>query len=137
MLWPQWQNHPEGLAAPVSVPVRDTSPFLDMRLLEFALRLPPGLWARRKAILREAMSDMLPDSVLKRRKTPAPDFQVALVNTPEAVWVDGGWDPNDELSKYVALDKIRPVRDESDLARVRTGLRPLLLNEWINAVRDR
>ncbi len=135
--WPQWQNHAEGLTAPSSAPMRDTSPFLDLRILEFAQRLPPGLWARRKAILREAMSGLLPDSLLRRPKTAAPDFQVQLVNAADAAWIDGGWEPSDQLAQYVAPDRIPPVRGATALANVRSGLRPLLLNDWMEAIRSR
>jgi asparagine synthase (glutamine-hydrolysing) len=53
-------------------PVRTRHPFLDKRLLEFTLRLPPVPWFVDKYILREAMHDLLPEQVQRRRKTLLP-----------------------------------------------------------------
>src|SRR5262249_23166602 len=45
-------------------------PFIDVRLVEFLLSLPPVPWCVNKHILREAMKDKLPDAVVQRPKTP-------------------------------------------------------------------
>ncbi len=45
-------------------------PFLDLRVLEFMLSVPPVPWAREKLLLRQAMRGRLPDQVLERRKSP-------------------------------------------------------------------
>jgi asparagine synthase (glutamine-hydrolysing) len=45
-------------------------PYLDLRVLEFLLSVPPVPWARRKLLLREAMRDRLPRELLERRKAP-------------------------------------------------------------------
>ncbi|MBK9091429.1 MAG: asparagine synthase (glutamine-hydrolyzing) [Anaerolineae bacterium] len=61
-------------------------PFLDQRVVEFALRLPAGAkieggWT--KAILRKAMAGRLPDEIrLRREKMGFP--------TPEAAWLQQG-----------------------------------------------
>jgi asparagine synthase (glutamine-hydrolysing) len=47
------------------------SPFLDTELVEFALRLPPEQLVRgfsRKRVLKSAVRDLLPPSILRRRK---------------------------------------------------------------------
>jgi asparagine synthase (glutamine-hydrolysing) len=67
---PIWQqlfadlNHEECLG-----PIVWRHPFLDLRVLEFMLAVPPVPWARRKLLLREAMRGRLPDEVLARTKT--------------------------------------------------------------------
>jgi asparagine synthase (glutamine-hydrolysing) len=48
-------------------PIDVRHPFLDVRLLEHVLRLPPPM-LRGKAVLREAMSGLLPEAVLERPK---------------------------------------------------------------------
>lgn len=45
-------------------------PYLDLRVLEFLLSVPPVPWARRKLLLRTAMRGRLPGEVLERRKAP-------------------------------------------------------------------
>ena len=59
-------------------------PFLDHRIVEFAARLPAHL-KKNKRILRDLMSDKLPQSVLTRKKEgfdiPAHDW---LARSPQA-----------------------------------------------------
>jgi asparagine synthase (glutamine-hydrolysing) len=45
-------------------------PYLDLRVLEYMISLPPVPWAWQKHIVREAMRGRLPDEVLRRKKTP-------------------------------------------------------------------
>jgi len=57
------------------VPLRTRHPFLDIRLLDFAARIPPYPWLVDKRILRDATAGLLPESVRRRPKTP-------LINVP-------------------------------------------------------
>ena len=45
-------------------------PFLDLRVLEFMLAVPPVPWARGKLLMRRAMRGRLPREILERPKTP-------------------------------------------------------------------
>ena len=45
-------------------------PFLDLRVLEYMISVPPVPWAWRKQLLREAMRGRLPAEVLARNKSP-------------------------------------------------------------------
>lgn len=51
------------------LPLRVRQPFMDVRLLDFAARIPPHPWLVRKRILREATADLLPPAIRQRRKT--------------------------------------------------------------------
>src|SRR4029077_9736515 len=51
-------------------PVEVRYPFLDLRIVEYLLALPPFPWFFEKALLREAMIGCLPESVRRRPKTP-------------------------------------------------------------------
>lgn len=51
-------------------PVVWRHPYLDLRVLEFLLSVPPVPWARRKLLMRRAMRNRLPRAVLERRKAP-------------------------------------------------------------------
>jgi len=50
-------------------PVEHRNPFFDLRLVRYVLAMPRQPWFERKALLREAMKGMLPDSVRVRPKT--------------------------------------------------------------------
>lgn len=68
---PFWQcdlddiNLRESLA-----PIVRRHPYLDLRVSEFMLSVPPVPWGWKKHLLREAMRDRLPVEVLRREKTP-------------------------------------------------------------------
>jgi asparagine synthase (glutamine-hydrolysing) len=67
-IWPALFDHLR-LAEP-SGPFEWRHPYLDLRVLEYMISLPPIPWAWRKHLLREAMRDRLPREVLSRKKTP-------------------------------------------------------------------
>ncbi|HYA63033.1 MAG TPA: asparagine synthase-related protein [Candidatus Sulfotelmatobacter sp.] len=48
------------------------APFLDLRVLQFQLQLPPVPWCVDKELIRLAMRDTLPAAIVKRPKTPLP-----------------------------------------------------------------
>jgi asparagine synthase (glutamine-hydrolysing) len=67
-LLPYWLR--AGDKSSMAVPIEVRYPFLDHRLIEFAMRLPVSLLIREgwnKWILREAMKDMLPQEITKRK----------------------------------------------------------------------
>ena len=94
-----------------SVPVKFRFPFFDLRLVRFLLAVPRVPWCINKTLLRVAMQGILPETVIKRPKTPAgttaayqlnrqrevPPWMAELAATPGlAPYVDG-----DRLSELV------------------------------------
>ena len=67
---PVWQSLLGNLEADRERGLDWRHPYLDLRVLQFLLSVPPVPWARRKLVLREAMRGRLPVAVLERRKTP-------------------------------------------------------------------
>ena len=53
-------------------PVVWRHPYLDVRVLEYLLSVPPVPWAWKKQLVREAMRGRLPPELLAREKTPIP-----------------------------------------------------------------
>jgi asparagine synthase (glutamine-hydrolysing) len=85
-------------------------PFLDHKLVEFAAVLPERMKLRgfnTKWILREAVRDMLPQSILTRRKMGFP--------VPFALWMKGPWQ---QLARDVLLDSRSVQRGIIDRAAV-------------------
>jgi asparagine synthase (glutamine-hydrolysing) len=101
---PIWQSvfgerdHEESLA-----PIGWRHPFLDLRVLEFMLSVPPVPWAREKLLMREAMQGHLPREILHRRKTP-----LAVPPFDEAIRLQGlgGLLSADRLAGYVDVDRL-------------------------------
>lgn len=70
---PIWQSHFDNSDFEESLaPAVWRHPFLDLRILEFMLSVPPLPWGWKKQLIREAMGDLLPAAVLSRAKTPLP-----------------------------------------------------------------
>ena len=66
-----WPRFLEKFDPSVSgAPIEWRHPYLDLRVLNFLLSVPPVPWARRKLLIRQAMKDALPREVLSRDKTP-------------------------------------------------------------------
>jgi asparagine synthase (glutamine-hydrolysing) len=53
-------------------PIVHRHPYLDVRVVEFMLRVPPIPWGWKKRLMRVAMRGRLPREVLEREKTPLP-----------------------------------------------------------------
>jgi len=90
--------------ASMSVGLEARVPFLDHRLVEFAIRLPASMkmrGLRRKVVLRRAMRRRLPDVVIKRRKRG--------FNAPVSSWLRGSLRPlcDDVLSVPSSLVDVR------------------------------
>ncbi len=82
-------------------------PFLDLRVLQFMLSLPPLPWARRKLVMREAMRGRLPAVILARDKTP-------LAANPETRALESVVLPPllapDAMKRWVDLDRVAAER---------------------------
>lgn len=75
-------------------------PFLDLRVLQFMLSVPPVPWGRGKLLLREAMRGRLPAEVLARDKTSFP-----VAETQGTLRMHGlpGLSASRELGEFVDL----------------------------------
>ncbi|MDZ4765477.1 MAG: asparagine synthase-related protein [Chloroflexota bacterium] len=106
-------------------------PFMDLRLIEFALSLPPQPFNNEKYILRQAMRGTLPDEVVDRPKTPLGALIPSLLSQPDMEWVDE-WEAVPELSRYVIRERV-PRLIGVDLSKIfsQVQLRPLSLNQWL------
>jgi asparagine synthase (glutamine-hydrolysing) len=66
-----WSNLLEGEdAAWTRVPIEVRAPLLDLRMVRYLLRIPPVPWCADKQLARVAMRGQLPDTIVKRPKTP-------------------------------------------------------------------
>ncbi len=113
-------------------PVEVRYPFFDLRVAEFLLALPPLPWCVNKHLAREAMANLLPDTVRRRRKAPVSEDiltahlrasgtrRVAAVTIPPA------------LSCYIDINELPPVEkllSSADALWLRMA--PLSLGLWL------
>jgi asparagine synthase (glutamine-hydrolysing) len=132
LVGPDWNLQELFLHPGFTMPeIRD--PFLDLRLIELVLALPPLPWTFRKHLLRRSMADVLPEPVLRRPKTPLGELHRVLMAQPAAGWVDG-WTAGGEIETYVQAMRIPALRGaESSGGEAYVNLRPLLLERWLEA----
>ncbi len=133
---PQWsamfeQENPGVTRCAVEV----RHPFLDLRIVNFLLALPPFPLFFEKKLLREAVAGRLPESVRTRRKTPlAGSPLVEHLSQSRAGLLDQvTWDA--EMDSYVNRSVLAAFRNETNSERAHSALRPLCLNFWLQSAR--
>lgn len=106
-------------------------PFLDLRLVEYCLSLPPMPWCVKKHILRESLRGVVPDAVRRRPKTALGGIPgAALLARDDARWVDS-FVAVPSLARYVDRACIPAAWRPSDAQAAWKDLRPLTLNFWL------
>jgi len=106
-------------------------PFLDVRLIEYLLAIPPMPWCFNKHILRRAMADKLPAAVLNRPKTGLMgDPALQLVRRASVRWLDS-FEVSPQLRAFVNLNRRRPVAEEKTSDALWASLRVFALNYWL------
>jgi asparagine synthase (glutamine-hydrolysing) len=131
---PQWTRMFElGDPGATRCPVEVRYPFLDLRIVNYLLALPPFPWAFQKTLLREAMAGRLPETVRRRPKTPFTDDPVVdQLRRPESAWVDHV-QLSDEVGRYVNRSALGPLSTEKNSESALMAIRPLSLNFWLQS----
>ena len=116
-------------------PVEVRYPFLDLRIVEYLLALPPFPWFFEKALLREAMIGRLPESVRRRPKTPLAGDPLAewLKRFPSNWMAETSW--SEEANRYVTRSDIALLNGAGESEELQAAVRPLCLNFWLQSVR--
>jgi asparagine synthase (glutamine-hydrolysing) len=133
---PQWSNlFEQESPGATRFPVEVRHPFLDLRIVNYLLALPPFPWFYQKMLLRAAMAGRLPESVRLRPKTPlARDPLVAQLQMPGAEWVDHvHWDA--EMDQFIDRSRLLPLRGVKISEQADSLVRPICLNFWLQSAR--
>jgi asparagine synthase (glutamine-hydrolysing) len=110
-------------------------PFLDLRVVNFLLALPPFPYFFEKQIVRQATAGRLPESVRTRKKTPLQGNPLAKhLDQMGTKWLDEvNWSP--EMDSYTDRRMLQPFQNEMDAEKLHSNIRPLCLNFWLQSVR--
>jgi asparagine synthase (glutamine-hydrolysing) len=130
---PAWPAYLESADPGVTgVPVEHRWPFLDVRLIEFALAIPPLPWCVDKHLLRSAMRTSLPTALVQRKKTPlGGDPLSAHLQHGDWSWLDR-FSAVPQLARYVDRARIPPLSAAAGSEDVWTDVRPFCLNSWLS-----
>ena len=92
-------------------------PFCDHRLVEYAYNLPwelKSLHGREKGILREAFSDILPERIAWRKKSPYPrTFSPAYFDRVMALFLQA-MEEGSPLKDMLDFDRLRDLAEHPD-----------------------
>lgn len=108
-------------------------PFLDLRVVNYVLSIPPFPWFFQKALLRRSMESKLPGAVLERSKTPLAIHPVEkALGHPTSSWLnDVAF--CDEISQYVIGSELLPLPRLRHSEEAYVIIRPLCLNFWLQS----
>ena len=116
-------------AGETGVPVEARYPFLDMRVVEYLLAIPPFPWFVDKHILRRAMHGSLPDVVLRRPKQPLGGCPLrARLRQGDVAYPTAFSKELDEYVDRAALPSIARLHESEDCWH---DVRPLCLDWWL------
>ena len=113
------------------VPVEIRYPFMDVRLVNYLLSIPPIPWFVAKTLLREAMKGVLPAQVLRRRKTPLVDDPLRAHLTSPSRTVPRQLRPVPALADCVDHAAV-PRLDGESHGDPWLDVRPYCLNHWLS-----
>jgi asparagine synthase (glutamine-hydrolysing) len=125
---PLWQSVFETLEPSYTgVPLEVRHPYVDLRLLQFLLRVPAVPWCRQKHLLRRASRGVLPDAVRRRPKTPVgdPGYEQVRRHGLPAVCATS------RLATYGSTDRLAGVRP-ARRSTVEADLRFAALSHWLH-----
>ena len=116
-------------------PVEVRYPFLDLRVVNFLLALPPFPFFFEKNLLREATTGRLPEAVRKRHKTPLRGSPLSEhIQRSGANWLDeGSWSA--DMDSYVDRRMMQLSQNERNAEQLHTNIRPWCLNFWLQSMR--
>lgn len=126
-----WQPFFESLDAGFhGAPIDVRLPFLDRRLIEFALAAPPIPWMQQKRLLREAARGLVPDDV---RCAPKRGL-AGLYEARLAQWWSRGpeaFAPGDAFTRFVDPTALPRIDRASSVNDQLVHLRLRLLDRWL------
>jgi asparagine synthase (glutamine-hydrolysing) len=133
---PQWTLMFEQENAGVAQqPLEVLHPFLDLRIVNYLLALPPFPWFFQKMLLREALAGRLPESVRMRPKTPlqgdpvSEQFQrTGIVSLNQMRW-------SQDADRFIDRSAMAAPHDKMNAVQVGNHLRPYCLNIWLQSAR--
>jgi asparagine synthase (glutamine-hydrolysing) len=133
---PHWTRMFEsGDAGVTRQPVEMRFPFLDLRLVEYVLALPPFPLFLEKKLERDAMEGKLPAATLRRPKTPLMGDPGAAAMSNDLGSAGKGMEWDSEIARYVAVENLSMDEDAGHSSSGNPCMRAISLNFWLQSSR--
>lgn len=108
-------------------------PFMDLRVVNYLLAIPPFPWMFRKELLRKAMAQSLPPITIQRRKAPLAIQPVAeALKRPESRWLKNV-KLCEKAAQYIDPSNFSPLPHVTNPELGEVMIRPLCLNFWLQS----
>ena len=131
LLVPNWWLLFESYDAGVThLALEARHPLIDLRLVDYVLAIPPVPWCVEKHILREAMANTLPDTILRRPKSPLagdPVLKHVRANSTHELKISSS---STRTEQYIVGDPLALLADAKDANAVWRNLQPCCLSRW-------
>lgn len=133
---PHWTHMFEQEDAGVSQsPVETRYPFLDLRIVNYLLALPPFPWFFQKMLLREAMAGRIPETVRMRPKTPVQSDILSEQFRRSGAERLNQMHWSKDLNRYIARSALQAPHGKMNAEQMSNSLRPYCLNIWLHSAR--
>ena len=131
--WTQMFEHENGGVTPY--PLEARYPFLDLRIVNYVLALPPFPWFFKKMLLRETMAERIPERVRMRPKTPLQGDPVSAQFRKNGAEKLNRTHWSRDSDHFIERSLLMPLHDKMNSEQIRTHLRPYCLNIWLQSAR--
>lgn len=128
---PLWQAFLESLDAGVHGVALDVRhPYLDLRVIRYAMGVDPLPWRQGKWLLREAMRGLLPDAARTAPKRTLSGYQQSRLT---AWWAThpSPFVPGERLASVIDVASLPPITSTSPVDMSLVHLRLRLLDRWL------
>ena len=133
---PHWtQMFEQENAGVTPYPLEARYPFLDLRIVNYLLAIPPFPWFFEKMILREAMAERIPERVRMRPKTPLQGDPVSAQLQKTGAERLNRMDWSKDSDRFIDRSALAPLHGKMNAEQTRTHVRPYCLNIWLQSAR--
>jgi asparagine synthase (glutamine-hydrolysing) len=117
-------------------PLEVCYPFLDLRIVNYLLALPPFPWFFEKMLLREAMAGRIPERVRGRPKTPLQGDPVSAQLRRTGIGGLSQMHWSKDLDRFIKGGAaLAPPHGKMNPEQLSSNLRPYCLNIWLQSAR--
>jgi asparagine synthase (glutamine-hydrolysing) len=108
-------------------------PFLDLRVVNYLLAIPPFPWTFQKQLLRAAMFGHLPESIRLRPKTPLQGNPLKEILQSSHAAVDRAcW--TEQIERYINPRALPSLTEQKDSVCADLAVRAYCLNFWLQSL---
>ena len=133
---PRWtQMFEQENAGLCPYPLEVRYPFLDLRIVNYLLAVPPFPWFFEKILLREAMAGRIPERIRVRARTPLEGDPVSaqlertgLERVNQMPW-------SKDSDRFIERSRLAAPHGKMSTEEIRINLRPYCLNIWLQSAR--